>query len=71
MKEFDFDIIEPAFTSYSAKLTIKAKSKKDALKKLENMSAYEIKDLCEDWKLDDDTSVAGSVEVYDGLNRIK
>lgn len=62
--EFKFQVIEPAITMYSGDLYIEAETEEDAIEKIKKMTNQEINNLIGDWKLSDDTTTSGKIEVW-------
>lgn len=65
MKEFDFDVTQVAETYFKSTISIQAKSKKEAIAKLKQMSNSEIEELCDCWELADEATPNGNIEIWD------
>lgn len=69
MKTFEFRVTQTALGFYEGKLTIDAKTKKDAMKLLTMLSNEEVEKLCSDWSMSDYTEAHGEVEIWDEKNK--
>lgn len=66
MKEYTFRITQPLIAFYEAKLTIEAKSEKEARGKLDKMSNDEITEYSHDWEQNtDNADPDGDIEIHE------
>lgn len=66
MQEFTFKISQPATTFFEGDITISARNKQSAIKKIKNLKQAEIENLAKNWELaDSEADTSGNIEVWD------
>lgn len=69
MKEFKIRVTQPLEGFYEGEITLKAKSKKEFLKIIQDLPQSELEDLAENWVRGDEYWSGGNIELH--LDSIK